>query len=349
MVTLGVDAHKGSHTVVAVDANGQRCGQITVKATQTGHLRALRWAQDLDGQRRWAIEDCRHVSRGLQADLLRAGESVVCVPPKLMAGARRGGRTRGKSDPIDAEAAARAALREPDLPQAHLDGPEREVRLLIDHRDDLVAERTRIQNRLRWHLHELFPGWELPAGALDRLKWHRAIEERLEGAEGLVVEIARDQVGRCRELTAVINRLEGEVATRVRQLAPALLALVGCGALTAGKIVGETAGAGRFRSKDAYAMHNGTAPIPASSGRAERHRLNRGGNRQLNCAIHRIAVTQKRIHPSAQHFLDRKTASGKTDTEALRSLKRRLSDVVFRTLRQDERNRLGLACPSRAA
>lgn len=349
MVTLGVDAHKRSHTVVAADPNGRRLSQITVQATPAGHLRALEWAQELDGERRWAIEDCRHLSRRLQADLLRAGEAVTCVPPKLMAGARRGGRTRGKSDPIDAEAVARAALREPDLPEARLDGPEREVRLLVDHREDLVAERTRVQNRLQWHLHELFPGWELPTAALDRLKWLSRVEERLEGAEGIVAEIATELVGRCRELTRAANRLEREIASRVEELAPALLALVGCGVLTAGKIVGETARVGRFRSKDAYAMHNGTAPVPVWSGNAERHRLNRGGNRQLNCAIHRIAVTQKRIHAPAQEFLDRKMTAGKTKTEALRSLKRQLSNVVYRTLLQDERDRLEVRCTPRAA
>lgn len=349
MVTLGVDAHKRSHTVVAADPNGKRLSQITVKATPAGHVRALEWAQELDVERRWAVEDCRHLSRRMQADLLRAGETVVCVPPKLMAGARRGGRRPGKSDPIDAEAVARAALRESDLPEARLDGPERGLRLLVDHREDLVAERTRIQNRLHWHLLELFPGWELPTGALDRLKWLSRIEERLEAVEGIVAEIARELVDRCRELTRAASCLERKIASQVQELAPALLAIVGCGPLTAAKIVGETAGVDRFRSKDAYAMHNGTAPIPVWSGNTERHRLNRGGNRQLNCAIHRIAVTQKRMHTPAQEFLDRKMTAGKTKTEALRSLKRQLSNVVYRTLREDQRDRLGKTCAPRAA
>lgn len=142
MVTLGTDAHKRSHTIVAADEQGRQVGQVTVKATPEGHLRGLRWAGQW-AQRRWAIEDCRHLSRRLERDLLAAGEPVVRVPPKLMAGARRGARTRGKSDPIDALAVARAALREPGLPVAHLDGVERQVRLLVDHREDLVAERTR--------------------------------------------------------------------------------------------------------------------------------------------------------------------------------------------------------------
>ena len=121
MVTIGADLHKRSHTVVAVDELGRSIAERTVPATPAGHLTLLRWARGL-GERRWALEDCRHLSRRLERDLLTAGESVVRVPPKLMAGSRRSTREPGKSDPIDAEATARAALREPDLPTARLDG-----------------------------------------------------------------------------------------------------------------------------------------------------------------------------------------------------------------------------------
>src|SRR5437868_12270485 len=167
MVTLGTDTHKSSHTIVAVDANGRVLGQRTLAATSAGHLEVLQWAAQWP-HRTWAIEDCRHLSRRLEADLLRRGERLLRVPPRLMAGARRSVRTPGKSDPIDALAVARAALRETDLPTAVLDGPEREVRLLLDHREDLVAERTRSENRLRWHLHELDPELAPPLRALHR-------------------------------------------------------------------------------------------------------------------------------------------------------------------------------------
>lgn len=149
MVVIGIDSHKSTHTAVAVDETGRKLGERTVAARAAGHLELVRWAARFP-DRRWASEDTRHLSRSLVPDLVRAGEAVVRVPPKLMAGARRSSREPGKSDPIDALAVARAALRE-DLPTARLDGPEREVRLLVDHRDDLVAERTRIENRLRWH------------------------------------------------------------------------------------------------------------------------------------------------------------------------------------------------------
>lgn len=338
MVTLGTDAHKRSHTIVAADEQGRQVGQATVKATPEGHLRALRWASQWP-QRRWAVEDCRHLSRRLEADLLAAGERVVRVPPKLMAGARRGARTRGKSDPIDALAVARAALREPELPVAHLEGVERQVRLLTDHREDLVAERTRIQQRLRWHLHELEPGWELPAGALDRGVWLDAVQGRLAAHQGVVAEIAAELVARCRELTGRVNQLQRQLERLVAPLVPTLLDLDGCGALTAAKLVGETAGVGRFRSRAAFAMHNGTAPVPVWSGNRERHRLNRGGNRQLNTALHRIAVTQLRRPGPGRDYLQRRLAAGDTKTEAIRALRRRISDEVYRRLEADERQR----------
>ncbi len=130
-------------------------------------------------------------------------------------------------------------------------------------------------------------------------------------------------------------RWKREIAVLVRRLAPSLLALPGVAELTAAKIVAETAGADRFRSKDAYARHNGTAPLPVWSGNQTRHRLSRTGNRQLNCAIHRIAVTQIRCHPPAQSYLKARMAAGNTKIEALRALKRRLSDIVYRALLAD--------------
>jgi len=338
MITLGIDAHKRTHTVVAVDALGRQLATKTTTMTTTvDHLEMLRWAETLDGgeEREWAVEDCRHLSRRLEADLVAAGERIVRVPPKLMAHARDAARTYGKSDPIDALAVARASLRHPDLPAARLDGPAREVRLLVDHREDLVAERTRCINRLRWHLHELDPIWDPPSRSLRSRRNVDAIAERLVGIDGMVARIASEIVAHVRALTIRIRDLEREVTVLVADLAPTLLAVAGVGALTAAKIVAETADVRRFRSKDAYASHNGTAPLPVWSGNRERHRLSRTGNRQLNAAIHRIAVTQARCHDDAKTYLDRRLENGNTKTEALRALKRRLSDVVFRALLAD--------------
>jgi transposase len=259
----------------------------------------------------------------------------VRVPPKLMAHARDAARTYGKSDPIDALAVARAAAREPGLPLARLDGPSRELRLLVDHREDLVRDRTAHINRLRWHLHELDPTWDPTPRCLVRYKHLDALAARLEGLQGMVARIARDLVARIRELTVEVNALQREILHRVRALAPTLLGLPGVAELTAAKIVAEVADVRRFSSKDAFARHNGTAPLPVWSSNQVRHRLSRTGNRQLNAAIHRIAVTQKRCHEQAKSYLDRRMALGNTKTEALRALKRKLSDVVYRALLVD--------------
>jgi transposase len=267
MVIIGVDSHKRTHTVVAVDETGRKLGEKTALATPDGHLELRAWASRLL-ERAWALEDCRHLSRRLESDLLRAGERVLRVPPKLMAGARRSGREPGKSDPIDALAVARAALREPDLPVAVLDGPERDLRLLVDHRDDLVAERTRDQARLRWHLHELDPGNEPPARSLDRAKVLAALDSRLGAFDGTVARLARALVARIRALTTEIDALEGEIAGLVRSMAPSLLALRGCGPLSAAKLVGEAGGIGRFRSRAAFARREAAtaSSTPLSTG-----------------------------------------------------------------------------------
>ena len=334
MVVLGTDAHKRSHTVVACDEVGAEIATLTAAATGEGHLRLVKWAAQWP-LRRWAIEDCRALSRRLEADLLRVGEQVVRVPPKLMAGVRRSARTRGKSDPIDALAVARAALREPDLPVARLDGPSREIRLLVDYRESLVKDRTAAQNRLRWRLHELEPGYDPPAGSLNRYKTLDAIDQLLDAHSGVVADVARHEVSRIRELTKEVNQLERDIAGRVTELVPSLLALPGCGALSAAKLVGEAADISRFKSRDAYAMWAGTAPIPVWSANNTRFRLNRGGNRQTNAALHRIAITQIRIHPDAKAFINKRLQSGSTKREALRLLKRRLANVVYLALLAD--------------
>lgn len=336
MVTIGIDAHKRTHTAVAIDLAGRKLGQMTTTTTTTeANLELVRWADGFGRSRRFAVEDCRHLSRRLEADLVSAGEEIVRVPPKLMAHARDAARTYGKSDPIDALAVARAALREPALPIARLDGASRDLRLLVDHREDLVRERTSQVNRLRWHLHEIDPAWDPAPRALVRFKHLDELAARLGPMEKTVAWVARDLVARIRELTIAANELERRIAAQVGVLAPSVLALPGVGALTAAKMVAETADVRRFRSKDCFARHNGTAPLPVWSGNRVRHRLSRTGNRQLNAAIHRIAVTQMRMHQPARSYLERRMAAGNTKTEALRALKRKLSDVVFRALLVD--------------
>jgi transposase len=338
MLVLGIDAHKRTHTAVAVDERGRRVGTKTVSATSAGNLELVRWASEL-GEHTFAVEDCRHLSRRLERDLLAAGETLVRVHPKLMAQVRRSARELGKSDPIDATAIARAAQREDDLPTATLDGPERDLRLLVDHREDLVGERTRTQNRLRWHLHELDPTLECKPGSLDRSKVLDRLEVVCAAHQGTVADIAAELVGRIRALTVRINELERRIAVLVAELAPTLLELHGCGALTAAKIVGETASVRRFSGPAKFARFNGTAPIPVWSSNHVKMRLNRGGNRQMNAALHRIAITQLR-GGKGKEYVDARMTRGNTRTEAIRALRRKISDEVYRRLTTDEQARI---------
>ena len=338
MIVLGADTHKRSHTVGAVAAaTGELLGEQTVPVGLRGFGALLRWARSLDGERAWALEDCRHVSGSLERFLIERGERVLRIPTHLTANARRSARQRGKSDPIDALNVARAALREglESFPAAHLDGPELDLRLLVDHRERLVRHRVELNSTLLWHLHDLWPELQLPGGALFSNRWSTRISRRLARAEQTMrVRIARDELRRQRELTQAIKVLEVEIAALVAQVAPQLLTEPGFGPLTAAKLVGEIAGADRFASDAKLARAAGLAPIPVSSGRTHRHRLDRGGNRQVNAAIHRVAVTRARCHPETRDYVARKTAEGKTHREAIRCLKRHLARRIWHLLRE---------------
>jgi transposase len=230
MVVVGADVHKRTHTFVAVDEVGKQLGEVRVSADAKGHAKALRWVrQQFPGERRWGIEDCRHLSARLERDLLSGGEQVVRVPPKLMAQARASARTRGKSDPIDALAVARAVLREPDLPVAAHDENSRELKLLVDRREDLVTERTGMINRFRWHLHQLDPHLDPSPRSLDLAKTRTELAERLAGLDGLVAELARDILADIERVTQVINALERRISHRVEEQAAGLICLQGCG------------------------------------------------------------------------------------------------------------------------
>jgi transposase len=337
MVMVGTDSHKRTHTVVAVDGVGRRLDVKTVRTNSEGHLELVRWSARF-GEVTFALEDCRHLTRRLEADLLAAGCRVVRVPTRLMAGARRGAREPGKSDPIDAEAVAVAALRHPDLPVAELDGPAREVKLLSDHRRDLVVQRTRIASQIRWYLHELDPDLVIPSRGLRRQRVVADLARELDRFDGVVARLARTLLTRCDELNHQISALEAELRHLVHAIAPSLLAIPGCGVLSAAVIIGETAGVHRFRDMDAFARFTGTAPVPVWSGAsAGKVRLNRGGNRSMNCALHMIAVTQARGIGPGKAYLAKQAARGKDTTAALRLLRRRLSDAVFSALRADQR------------
>jgi transposase len=224
------------------------------------------------------------------------------------------------------------------LPAAHLDEEALELKLLLDHREDIVRSRSADQQRLRWHLHDLWPELEIPAGGLDRPVWLERLARKLSRAEQSArVRVARELVVEIRRRARRAVELEAEIASLVEERAPGLLGLKGCGVLTAAKLIAETAGAKRLGSDAKFARLAGVAPIPASSGKRTRYRLDRGGNRQLNCALHRIAVCQGRVHPPAREFLERKQAEGKSRREALRCLKRHLARRVWQLLIASER------------
>jgi transposase len=340
MVTIGVDPHKKTHWAVAVDAVGAVLDGRSEPAKRDGFGGLLGWARGLsDGERVWVIEDCRHVSGPLERFLLDRGEMVVRLAPGLMAGARHSVRERGKSDPIDALAVARAALREgiDTLPAARLAGVELEIRQLAVHRQRLVEARTRLINELRWQLHDLWPEWEIPKGVLIGGRWQQQVAGRLRRAEPTVrVRIARDEIRRIADLTRTINQLHDELCLLVTQAAPQLLAEHGLGVLTAAKLIGEIAGIERFTNDAQLARLAGCAPIPVSSGRTDRHRLDRGGNRQLNHAIHMLALSKIRHDPQTALYIAKQRQRGKTNREAIRCLKRHLIRRVYNLLRDPD-------------
>ena len=278
------------------------------------------------------------MTRGLEQALVAAGERLVRVPPRLTAPQRRRGRTRGKSDAIDALAVARAALQEPQL-----DGPRageetlRELKLLVDHRDDLVAERRRAQQRLRWHLHELDPA---AAGAARRARpGGLARPARPPARPPRADNPGADRPRPARPLPHP-DPLDRRARPRARRRARrrsrhGCCELPGCGPLSAAKLLCEIGPIDRFRTDAQLARHAGVAPLDASSGKHQRHRLDRGGNRQLNCALHRIAITQGRVHPPARAYLERKQNEGKSRREAIRCLKRQLARTIYTTLKNE--------------
>ena len=288
---------------------------------------------------------CRRAAvgaRGLPARDAWYGAGAAAEGERLVQGAaeadRAGAATRPDArqvGPIDALAIARAALQEP---RSRLPRPGeqrlRELKLLVDHRDDLVDERRRAQQRLRWHLHELDPNLGC--------RWARSTER--SGSSGSPANSPaasrrpgadrRELLGRCEDLTRSVPS-STESSHRRTALAPQLLELARLRTLSAAKLLCEIGPIDRFRTDAQLARHAGVAPLDASSGKHQRHRLDRGGNRQLNCALHRIAVTQGRVHPPARAYLERKQQKARARREALRCRKRQLARTVYTTLKNE--------------
>lgn len=347
MITVGADVHKRTHTFVAVNDKGVKIGQKTVAAITAGHQAAIKWAVDLAGDEplTWAIEDCRNMSGRLERDLLAARHTSVRVAPHLMAAARRTGRERGKSDPIDALAVARAAQREPNLPTATHDPISRDLKLLTDHRDRLVTQRTALINQARWYLHELDPEFDDPSASLTAAIHQKRTAAWLKRQSGILAEVTAEYVADIAALTVRINTVAKKITVIVDPVSVELQQIVGCGPLVAARLLGEVANITRFPNAESLARYGGLAPVPVWSGSTNgRVRMTRSGNRQINRAFHTISLTQTRDNTHPGHtYLHKKTSEGKTNTEARRSHKRVLARPVYNAMLNDYNNRTNTA------
>src|SRR5215208_4064535 len=344
-VLIGVDPHKASLAVAAVDeAKGELLERASFPQDRTG-LRALeRWAKRFP-ERRWALENAGGLGRHLAVRLAAAGESVVDVPPKLSARVRvlSSGNAR-KNDGVDALATALAASRNDRLAAVDPEDSSEALRLLSERREDLVAERTRALNCLHALLRDLLPGGVAGKLSADRAaRILRSIRPK-EGASarlrrGLASEVLRD----VRTLDRKIADLSGRIEAEVQASGTTLTQIFGVGPILAATILGTVGDVSRFPTKAHFASYAGTAPVEASSGQVVRHRLSLGGNRKLNYALHMVATSQASSDAPGGTYFRKKLAEGKSRKEALRCLKRRISDAVYKSLVAD------LQAPSRSA
>jgi transposase len=334
-LVVGMDVHKDTVAVSVIDGTGKELEATTIQNTSDGHDRLTEWLAVRAPAAKCGMELSGGIGRGLAEALDAVGHSVVAVPPRLSFREAKRLRVLGKADPTDALAVARVTLRE-DLPAVGMAEAEEELKLLVDYRDQLWNERTRVANRLHADLSIAYPGYQRIVGRsfTTRASLVRA-EELLAGDASTRAELARRRISRMRELDGELRELERRLGALVRWSGTTLTAMVGVSTITAARIIGEVRDVRRFPTSSAFASANGTAPVSASSGRTQRHRLNRGGNRRLNRALHVIALTQTQHEPRAVRYLERKRAEGRTRREAMRCLKRRLSDVVYRRLLAD--------------
>jgi transposase len=329
---IGIDAHKDTLAAAAIDQQGRQVDARTFTNTPDGYVELIDWAGQYEASR-IGIEGSGSLGRQSALALQGAGFEVVDVPPQLTAQGRRHGRNHSKTDPIDALIIARVVLRDQDLPAVRVCGASEDLRVLVHYRRDLISERTRLASRLHSDLEQLRPGYQSVVRRLTTTKQLDRVHELLVELASVRARIARQRVERLRALCVEIDQLTTELRSLVTAVTAGLTAIVGIAALTAAEILAEVGDIRRFRTKAQFAMANGTAPLPASSGRTNRHRLNRGGNRQLNRILHFIALTQVSRSPEGRAYYDRKRLEGRSKQDALRCLKRRISDRIFQTLR----------------
>ena len=342
-VLIAVDPHKASNTAAVLDPVTKAVIETARFAhTEEGYAQltgfAVRWSQ-----RRWAVEGCHGAGRSLAQRLVADGEMVLDVPAKLAARVRVYSRGHGrKTDKDDAVSVGLAALDGTGVTAVARDDATVSLRLLCDRREELGALRTQAVCRLHRLLAELTPGGmrrELTANKAQ------ALLARIRPADDVAairVHVARDHLADIRALDARMKYIGAQIAALVAASGTGLTGLFGIGPVIAGRILAEVGDVARFPTKDAFASYNGTAPIDASSGEQIRHRLSRAGNRRINHALHMMAVTQIRYPATpGRRYYERKRREGKTPKEALRCLKRRLSDLVYYQLLADRRGTIG--------
>jgi transposase len=334
-VIIGIDPHKSSHTAVAIDRTEQVLDQVRLGAGRRQLDQLLAFA-DRWPERRWAVESATGLGRLVAQQLVKAGESVIDVPATLSARVRllSGGSAR-KTDSHDARSTAIAALHGQRLRQVTLEDTTVVLRMLADRRDHLSRERNRIICRIHNQFRHLRPGGvktNLTADQVSRL------------LNGLRVDGVVDQHrrGLIRELLADLRRVDRQLADVDARISQAVIAsgtsvteIVGVGPVLAAVIIGHAGEMSRFPTRGHFASYAGTAPIEASSGDRSVHRLSRRGNRRLNAAIHMVALSQLSHDSPGRAYLDRRMAEGKTRREAMRALKRQLSNVIYRHLIAD--------------
>ena len=341
-VIIGVDPHKASHQAVAVDDRESEISRISVRATRTQTQRLLAWAAPFES-RTWAIEGADGMGFLLSQQLVAVGERVVDVPATLAARTRVLGAGRSnKTDPNDALSVATTALRNASLRQVRRAGHAELLRLLAKRNTDIGDQRCRVVSRMHSLLVELAPGGiakEINASDVD------AFLARLSPAtpvEQLRYELAVELLGDIRRLDEQLKASHKRIRTAVAASGSSVTDLFGVGPIIAAMLIGYTGDIARFRDRDHYAAYNGTAPIEFSSGGRTVHRLSKRGNRNLNHAIHMAAICQLRQpHSDGRAYVDRKVAEGKTKKEAIRALKRQISNAVYRQLVIDARRNNG--------
>ncbi len=330
MIAVGVDTHKDQHVAVALDGFGQLLGEMVAPASRAGYRQITTWLLGLTEDVLVGIEGVGSYGAGLCEHLQDTGIQVVEVERP-----RRRDRPRGKSDRIDALLAAKRVLIGDGLSTPRGAGTRAALQTLLNAYRSGVAERTRALNQLQ-ALHVTAPAAlreRIGVGNGTKLA-HRLARMRHRNSasmqEGTVLEVLRDLASRALALKKQTDHYEREIAALVRSLDPTLLDEPGVGPISAGKLL--ACNPQRFKSEAAFARCNGTAPQPASSGKIIRHRLSRRGDRQVNNAIHTIALSRSIHHPETRAYLERRISEGKTKREAMRSLKRHLSRRLYKQL-----------------